>query len=51
MMALIGLILVMLGASLGDSENVLVPAVMVGVGLVLIKLAALEQKSEEDRDE
>lgn len=51
MMAVIGIFLVMVGAAMADSDKMWVPAIMVGVGLVLIKLAALEQRNEEDRNE
>ena len=39
MRSAIGIALVLIGASMGDSENLLVPVIVIGIGLLVLRRA------------
>ena len=47
LLATIGLFLVMVGVAAADSDKVWIPAVMVGVGIILVKLSMPAKEEEE----
>lgn len=48
MLVKVGFLLICIGVMMGDSENLLIPAAVIGIGCVLVKIG---DRKEADRNE
>lgn len=48
MLVKIGFMLICIGAMMGDSENLLIPLTVIGIGCVLVKIGERKEASYEE---
>lgn len=48
MLVKVGFILICIGAMMGDSENLLIPLAVIGIGCVLVKIGTRREASYEE---